>query len=67
MFLHQPNRLKEHSCCLMVLKDNNILHIVCQYISLNSTIDNNDILNQTTEDVAKLKGEMGDFNYLSIN
>ena len=28
------------------------------YTSSSSTIDNNDLLNQTTEDVSKLKGEL---------
>ena len=69
-FLYKPNRLKEYSCCKIVLKDNTILYIICEYRSPNSAIDNNDLLNQTIEDVSKLKGELlllGDFNYLKIN
>ena len=40
------------------------------YRSPNSRIDNNDPLNQTIEDVRKLKGErllLGHFNYPNIN
>ena len=56
--------LKEYSCCKIVLKDNTILYIICVYISPISTIDNNDLLNQTIEYVSKLKGKLlllGDF------
>ena len=47
------NRLKEFSCCKIVLKDNTIFHIIRVYRSPNSTIDNNDLLNRTIEDVPK--------------
>ena len=53
-----------------MLKDNTILCIICVYRSPNSTIDNNDLLNQTIQEVSKLKGELlvvGDFNYPSIS
>ena len=52
------------------LKGNTILYIICVYRSRNSTIDNNDLLNQTIEDVSKLKGELlllADFGYPNIN
>ena len=69
-FCINQNRLKEYSCCKIVLKDNTILYIICLYRSPNSTIDKNDLLNQAFEDVSKLKGELlllGDFNYPNIN
>ena len=53
-----------------VLKDNTILYIIWVYKSTNSRIDNNDFLNQTNEDVWKLKSELlllGDFSYPNIN
>ena len=57
-FCINQNRLKAYSCCKIVLKDNTILYIICPYRSPNSTIDNNDLLNQTKEDVSKLKSEL---------
>ena len=65
-FCINQSRLKEYSCCKIVLKHNTILYIICVYRSPNSTIENNDLLNQTIEDVSNLKGELlllGDFNY----
>ena len=67
--IHQK-RLKEYSCCKIVLENNAILHIICVYRSPNSTIDNVDLLKQTIENVSKLKGELlllGDFYYPNIN
>ena len=40
------------------------------YKSPKSTFDSNDLLNQTIEDISKLKDELlilGDFNYPNIN
>ena len=69
-FCINQNKLKEYICCKIVLKDNTILYIICVYRFPNSTIDNNDLLNQTIEDISKLKGELlllGDFNNPNIN
>ena len=69
-FCMNQSRLKEYSCCKIVLKNNTILHIICMYRSPNSTNDNNDLLNQIIEDVSKLKDELllfGDFNYPNFN
>ena len=69
-FCINQNRLKEYSCCKIALRGNTIVYIICVYRSPNSTIDNNDLLNQTVEDVSKLKSELlllEDFNYPSIN
>ena len=44
-------------------------HLI-HYLCVNSTIDNNDLLNQIIEDVSKLKGELlllGDFNNQNMN
>ena len=69
-FCINQNRLKEYSCCKIVLKDNTILYIICVYRSPNSTIDSNDLYSQTIKDISKLKSELlrlGDFSYPKIN
>ena len=69
-FCINPNRLKEFSCCKIVLQDNTTLYKSCVYRSTNSTIDSNDLLNQRIADVSNLKDELfllRDFNYPNIN
>ena len=69
-FCINPNRLKEFSCCKIVLQDNTTLYKSCVYRSTNSTIDSNDLLNQRIADVSNLKDDLfllRDFNYPNIN
>ena len=59
-FRINQNRLKECSCCKIVLKGNTILYIISKIpsyiLSPNSATGNNYLLNQTIENVSKLKG-----------
>ena len=63
--LLEENYPRDHVYCRILLEDKYQLHVLCIYRSPNSTLDDNDKLNNLIEVASKLKGDLlitGDFN-----
>ena len=69
-YLTNVKDFQEHACCKIELSDKTSLHILCLYGSLNSTSENNKLLNQLILNTSLIGGKLlilGDFNFPTIN
>ena len=69
-YLTNVKDFQEHACCKIELSDKTSLHILCLYRSLNSTSENNKLLNQLILNTSLIGGKLlilGDFNFPTIN
>ena len=69
-YLTNVKDFQEHACCKIELSDKTSLHILRLYGSLNSTSENNKLLNQLILNTSLIGGKLlilGDFNFPTIN
>ena len=69
-YLTNVKDFQEHACCKIEFSDKTSLYILCLYRSLNSTSEDNKLVNQLILNTSLIGGKLlilGDFNFPTIN